>query len=173
MAKTDLTAQRLRELVHYDPETGQFWKLPKSTARLNASAACMQLGCVNKHIGYVSVGVDKSHFYAHRLAWLYMVGELPKYEIDHINGIRTDNRFANLRDASRSLNAQNMRKANSANSTGFIGVTRYKRGTAKNRFVATIKTNRVRKYIGIFDTPEEAHAAYVTEKRIQHAGCTL
>jgi HNH endonuclease len=159
MAKADLTAQRLRELLSYDPCTGIFTRLVSSHARWKHGQI---VGCVNKTIGYQIVGVDRTSHYGHRLAWLYMTGSHPSGEIDHINGDRTDNRFANLRDTSRATNAQNLRRANSKSTSGFLGVSRhaakYKGKNYPIKWTATIKINKVRRYLGIFDTPEDAHA---------------
>lgn len=173
MAKADLTAQRLRELVHYDPEVGAFWSLPKSTARLNTAAKCRLIGGVHKALGYVTIGFGKDRFYAHRLALLYMTGEWPKAEVDHINGDRSDNRFANLRDVDRATNAQNRRSESRKSAAGLLGVTRWIGAGGRLKWVATIKTSGQRRYLGVYETPELAHEAYLKAKRDLHGGCTI
>jgi hypothetical protein len=174
MAKTDLTAQRLRELLHYNPETGVFIRLNSPHGKWKPGQT---VGSINSVSGYLVVGVDKHQHYGHRLAWLYMTGEWPFDEIDHINGVRADNKWQNLRNAPRNINAQNMRRANSINTSGLLGVTRVGPSVGSRRttekWAATIKTAGKRKYLGIFDTQEEAHQAYLTEKRRIHDGCTI
>src|SRR5205085_9675180 len=97
MAKADLTAQRLRELLHYDPQTGSFTR--RSDGRV--------LGCKSKHLGYWIVGVSGGQYYAHRLAWFYTHGRWPEGHIDHINCDKTDNRLENLREVQQRINNQN------------------------------------------------------------------
>lgn len=102
MANTDLTAERLRELLHYDKETGIFTWRVKMWRAFPGSIA----GHVNKH-GYCLVKISQVKWLAHRLAHLYMTGEHPKHEIDHINKTRSDNRWVNLRPATRKQNQEN------------------------------------------------------------------
>ena len=97
-----------------------------------------------------------------------MTGEWPDGYIDHGNGVRTDNRWANLRAGDRSFNMQNQRRARRDNTTGWLGVSR-----VKSRFEAAIQVRGRRFRLGRFDTPEAAHAAYLTAKRKLHEGCTL
>ena len=97
------TQERLRHLLDYDPETGVFTWL----VRRGRAAAGSVAGCVHSE-GYVRVKVDGATHVAHRLAWLFVYGEWPKQEIDHINRVKTDNRIANLRDVSRRENALNV-----------------------------------------------------------------
>lgn len=148
MLKADLTQERLKQLLQYDPETGIFtWISPRKGVTVGSVA-----GKIEK--GYVSIKIDQSYYRAHRLAWLYVYGSFPEQELDHINRIRSDNRIVNLREASRSLNCAN--KA-STTSTGLKGVTR-KNGA----FQAQIKRGGVNQYLGCFPSAEEAHAAYLT-----------
>ena len=163
MATSDLTAQRLRELLRYNPETGIFTR-PRPTRYTQAGGDAGRLN----NIGYMVVSIDRKKMLAHRLAWLYQTGGWPTAEVDHINGIRTDNRWENLRDVSPSTNQQNRRAPNRNNSAGLLGVSREKKS-----WVAQIFHDGKRKRLGTFDTPEEAHAAYVAAKRVAHPGCTL
>lgn len=105
---------------------------------------------------------------AHRLAWLYIYGKWPQNELDHLDGNRANNKIANLRDAGDVLNSQNRRSPNKNNGVGLLGVSRH-----GLRFKAMIGVNWKIKYLGIFDTKEEAHAVYVKAKRKLHAGCTI
>lgn len=102
MAKPDLTAEALRELLHYDPETGVFTWRVKMWRALAGSIA----GHVSQH-GYRMIKISQWKWQAHRLAYLYMTGEHPPHDIDHINQIRSDNRWVNLRSATRKQNQEN------------------------------------------------------------------
>lgn len=148
-----LSAETLRARLDYDPQTGIFrW-------RKNGDPA----GCVCKTNGYVLIGLDKRTYKAHRLAWLYVHGAWPCGDIDHINRNRSDNRIANLREATRSQNIANS-TWEKPNATGLRGV----------RFVGKKWSARIKKEyreikLGLFDSPEEAHAAYVAAT-MQHFG---
>ena len=85
-----------------------------------------------------------------------------------MNGDKVDNRWANLRDVPRRVNRQNCRAANRNSKTGFLGVT-----SVGSRYQASIGHKGKTKKLGYFDTPEQAHAAYVAEKRAIHDGCTI
>jgi hypothetical protein len=111
--------------------------------------------------------VDGHRYPAHRLAWLYMTGEWPG-EVDHINGKKDDNRWANLRDISHAANSQNVRVAQVNNRCGVLGVK-----PLRDKFQARICVARKTIHLGTFLTTSEAHAAYVAAKRELHEGCTL
>lgn len=163
----DLTADRLRELFSYDQETGVFTRNKKASSRLAGSVS----GYIHKTLGYVQIGIDYKIYYGHRLAILYVSGDWPTDEVDHINGIRSDNRLCNLRCVDRIVNQQNARSARSDSASGLIGVGFDKR---RGCYRAEIKTKEGRrKYLGTFSTPEQASDAYITAKRILHEGCTL
>jgi len=118
--------------------------------------------------GYVRIRASGTRFLAHRLAWFYVHGTWPVGEIDHINGDRSDNRIANLRDVSRLTNRQNMRRAQADNRSGLLGVS-----LANNRCKASIRSGGKNHHLGYFSSPEAAHAAYVAAKRQRHDGCTI
>lgn len=166
MSKIDskLTAERLRELVSYNPDTGIF------TRRLDARRwkAGGETGSVNKILGYVHITVGGYAGTAHRLAWLYMTGEWPTASIDHKDGNRSNNRFSNLRDVSQELNLQNRQRAQADNKAGLLGVS-----MRRGRYRATLKVRGRSIYLGDYETPEEAHAAYLEGKRAMHPGNTL
>jgi hypothetical protein len=151
--------------VDYDPETGLFrWKLLSGKARPGAIAG-------SRHCqGYVAIGYQGHRMLAHRLAWAFVHGEFPRHEIDHINGDRTDNRIANLRDVSRSVNNENLRGARSHNKSGLLGVSRR---NWCSTFGAAIRVNGKRYHLGSFPSAEKAHEAYLTAKRRLHEGNTL
>ena len=160
----ELTADRLREVLHYAPDTGVFTWLVKTSTRIKVGDVA---GSASAR-GYVWVRVDGVLLLAHRLAFLWMTGEWPPQFVDHINGVRDDNRWSNLRPATRAENNQNQRRARSDNKLGLLGVCRY-----RNRFRATIAVDGQRIHIGTFDAPEQAHAAYLKTKRELHGGCTI
>ena len=154
-----LTQTRLKEVLEYDPTTGIFTnRVSRSNMRAGSVA-----GCVTPN-GYISISIDGKRYLAHRLAYLCVVGSFPPDHIDHINGIRDDNRLANLRVATRSENCRNSRKR-SNNTTGYKGVWFDKR---TGKFQAQIRINGKKKYLGLFLTPEEAHRAYAKAANTLH-----
>lgn len=124
--------------------------------------------------GYWVIGVHCRYVVAHRLAWLYVTGEWPKHEIDHIDGNRLNNKIANLRDVPSFMNKQNERSARTGNSSGYLGVYKIK-GSEKWRAEISFgsRANRKRLQVGNFNSPREAHQAYLEMKRKLHAGNTL
>jgi hypothetical protein len=159
-----LTQQRLKELLHYDPENGVFtWKVGRGNMKPGSLA-----GVLSSH-GYRVISIENKPQYAHRIAWLYMNGEWPTHQIDHIDGNRSNNAFANLRDVPRAVNLQNMRRAMPFGSTGLLGAHKARNG----RFTSCISADGTTKNLGAFKTPEEAHAAYLSAKRELHVGCTI
>ena len=164
MTKQILTAERLRELFRYDQETGVFYRLARHGKWMPGP-----VGCDNGY-GYIAILVDGKRYKGHRLAFLWMLGTWPVKEVDHIDGNRANNAWANLRDVSRQVNQRNIKKAKKSNlSTGLLGVS------ARNgRFRSVIRVDGKNRILGVFDTPEEAHQVYLEAKRIYHAdGCTI
>jgi hypothetical protein len=148
---TALTAAVLRDALHYDSETGQFtWKSPRPKIRVGEVA-----GKIGTH-GYRLICLNRKSYGAHRLAWLYVTGDWPEAEIDHINHDRLDNSFANLRSASRVQNLGNkIRQSN--NKSGIKGVFREKR---RNKWIAEIRRGSTRLYLGQYDDINHAAEAY-------------
>ncbi len=165
MAKTDLTAQRLREVLHYDPETGVFTRRQKTSIRGEFGDK------VGWHTGngYLMVTIDYGRHYLHRLAFLYQTNKFPRKHVDHIDGDGRNNRWSNLRDVSVSVNMQNIRAASKNSSTGLLGIEKARGGG----WVARIMVDRKRFHIGTYTTQEEAHDAYIAAKRRLHEGCTI
>lgn len=119
--------------------------------------------------GYVDFRIFGKRILAHRAAWVYVHGEIPaKLFIDHINGVRDDNRICNLRLVSRAQNNQNRRKANCNSQTKLLGVT-----PLRGKFQATICYAGLQHYLGLFFTEKEAHCAYLNAKRKYHKGCLI
>lgn len=168
MATADLTAARLRELLHYDPETGIFTRKVRTAQRHQVGSRADFVVTGGGLEGYYRVTVDSVRYMAHRLAWFYVNGAWPAHDIDHRDTDRGNNRIDNLRDVTNQVNRENMRKARKDNRCGFLGVTRHQ-GKWAARLQLEGKTIR----LGSFESPEEAHAAYVAGKRKLHEGCTL
>ena len=145
-----ITQNQLKDLLHYDPDTGLFtWNVAKSNKTRVGSVAG------HKHIfGYIIIRIDGVPYPAHRIAWLYMTGDFPKEDMDHINGIRHDNRFKNLREATRQQNNFHS-SIRSNNTTGFKGVT-----PKAGKFIAQATLNGKKHYLGFFLTKELASEAY-------------
>ncbi len=142
-----LTQERLKEVLLYNPLTGEFiWKLYKAGVTYNSVAGA-------KHCkGYIRIRVDGVSYLAHRLVWLYVTGSWPLNQIDHANGNRTDNRFYNLREATATQQKGNT-KLYGNNKSGFRGVFWDKRAC---KWIAKLG----KKYLGSFGWKEDAARAY-------------
>lgn len=156
-----LTAERIREILHYDPDTGVFtWRVPKGK-RVKAGSVAGSM----ESDGYVRIKIDDRKYRSHRLAWLYVNGCWPIDQLDHINGSRSDNRIANLREATNSENQQN-RAMPANNTSGFTGAS-FDR--VAGRWKARIRVGGKLCHLGYFSTASEAHAAYLSAKARFHA----
>jgi hypothetical protein len=142
-----ITQKALKEVLHYNPETGVFTYLNKSKYKKAGEEA----GYI-KPQGYREIHVCGNNFYAHRLAFLYMTGSFPEELVDHINGKPADNRWVNLRPATYSENNRNARLRKD-NKSGVKGVC-WDRGYKK--WTAYINLNKTRHDLGLFDSIEEA-----------------
>lgn len=150
---SELTAQRLKELLIYDAETGYFWWREAEYPRRVSGLA----GWTGPPpTSYVRIGIDGVVYHAHRLAWLYVHGRWPTNHIDHINRNPSDNRIENLREATRSQNHGN-RKRRSDNSSGYKGVGRH----SAHQWRAQIQVAGRRMHLGLYPSAEEAHEAYM------------
>lgn len=156
----------LRDVLNYDPETGDFtWNSSKGFRVKGAKAGTT---CPR---GYVSIGVGRKIHKAHRLAWLFVHGVWPSGQIDHIDRNKSNNRIANLRDVAQSINQENRNDARADNKLSALGVSSWSDGRAG--FRAQIKVRGKVQYIGTFETPEKAHAAYIEAKKKFHEGAVL
>lgn len=153
-----LTSQRLREVLHYNPETGLFtWRVNIYSGhhgkRLLRAVGDVAGGDAGN--GYWRVSLDGKRYLAHRLAWLYMTGDWPNAQIDHRDRNPANNAWPNLREATNAQNGAN-KGALANNKIGIKGVF----PTANGRFRAHIRVNGNRRYLGTFATAEVAHAVY-------------
>lgn len=151
-----LSVERLREVLDYDPTTGEFrWR----RGRYKGIA-----GAVMK-LGYRTISVGGGRFYAHRLAWFYVHGAWPPDQVDHLNGDRDDNRLSNLRLATNKQNIENRHRVRSDSRSGLRGVQIHKQ---TGRWRARIKVAGRYRHLGLFDSPEEASRAYLAAKQELH-----
>ena len=144
-----ITQERLKQVMLYDKDTGKFTWLVKRGCKAKGQNA----GNLKKNIGkdYIHIHIDGNNYYAHRLAFLYVNGEMPKHEVDHINGNGTDNSWKNLRQCSSIENKRNMR-LNSRNTSGYCGVSLDHSGFWRAR----INVNKTEINLGRFKNIEDA-----------------
>jgi HNH endonuclease len=141
----ELTAERLRELLHYDPETGVFIR----RVAVGRHGRCRAGTVAGRGVGeYRGIGIERKTYTAHRLAWLWVTGKWPECQIDHINCDPADNRWCNLREATQSQNQANRRVRQANNTSGFNGVRRYK---GSKGWHARIRIEGEEKYLGCFN----------------------
>jgi len=144
--------EKLREIFEYDPVNGVLrWRVKRGSIKAGDIAGC------SHSEGYVVIRLDGDLYFAHRLTYALCHGFITSEVIDQVNGCRNDNRIENLR------------KPLSNNKIGLLGVTR----TPKGRFKAQITAPGRPIHIGHYDSPEEAHEAYLAVKRQVHQGCTI
>lgn len=156
-----ITQSELKQRLDYDQHTGLFtrktsaggWKAGEMAGNFDES-------------GYIKIRINRKLYYAHRLAFLYVYGRMPELHVDHINGNRADNRICNLREATTSVNAQNISQYKKNNKARVLGVSESPAG----RWYARIRFNGKQMRIGTFSTKEEAHEAYLSAKKMLHPG---
>jgi hypothetical protein len=144
-----ITHEEITRLLDYDPESGIFtWKTSGGSRKIGRIA-----GSLHKS-GKWQLMLNKKNYWAHRLAWFYVYKKWPTNVIDHINGDGIDNSINNLRDCTETQNQYN-RKLNKNSKTGYKGVT-----ISGNKFIAKISVGDREKWLGTFDTAEEASETY-------------
>jgi hypothetical protein len=143
-----LTQKRLKEVLRYDSDSGLFFWTKDMGSRAKIGE---QAGSPRKN-GYLSIMVDKKSHYCHRLAWLYIYGEFPDGEVDHINHNKSDNRLCNLRAVLHCQNGKNT-KLPTDNKSGVVGVILDK---ANNKWMAYINSEGKRKHLGRYSDYFEA-----------------
>lgn len=159
--RAELTQERLKEVLHYSPDTGVLTWAAKTSRKVvvGSSAGSIRVD------GYIHVGVDGTRYLAHRLAWLHVYGAWPTKHLDHVDGDRSNNSMRNLRVCTDAENGQNRKGPNANSRTGYLGVTYDRRyGT----YSAHITRQGVKTHLGTFSTPEEAHQAYLAAKARYH-----
>lgn len=152
-----ITQARLKELLTYDPDTGIFYRRQAVPGHKVGEVVGFNWN------GYKGIKLDGKGYQAHRLAWLYVYGEHPKHEIDHINRDKMDNRINNLRDIPKYRNRENQNAPYKNNKLGMQGVSKY-----RNKYKAQIQVQGKVTYLGTYSTPEEAHEAYKEAKKLYH-----
>lgn len=153
---SDISLERVKQLFHYDPDTGVFINIfPRKKAALMGQAGYLRPD------GYIEISFDYTRVSAHRLAWFYMYGVWPEDQLDHIDRNRSNNAIRNLRPAT---NKQNMENANVQrnNTSGFRGVSK---AETKGKWCAYIKHNGVKISLGTFDSIEGALSARKAAER--------
>lgn len=156
-AEKKVTQARLKEVLHYSPETGEFvWKV-----RLSARTPAGSKACISPSRGRHRICIGGVLYFAHRLAWLYVYGEFPNATIDHIDRNPANNRINNLRVASDQENKGNMPPR--SNPQPYRGVHQ-----RINRYIAQITYKGKSLYLGSFGCPVEAHEKYKEKHRELH-----
>ena len=155
-----ITADRLRELLHYDPNTGLFtWKVsPSHSVEVGTFAG----SCYRK--GYIKIQIGRRRYSAHRLAFLYMKGEWPTDHVDHRDRNTSNNRWSNLRDATNAQNILN-RGRQTNNTSGRAGVHW---AANMGKWQARVALNGTRVNLGYFDKIEDAIAARLAAERSEY-----
>lgn len=147
-----ITQEFIKSILHYEQETGVFKWISRTSNRINIG----DIAGSNKSFGYRQIKVSGKLYCAHRLAFLYVFGRFPLYELDHINGNVSDNRISNLREASRQENMKN-RGLYANNSSGYKGVYFMK---SNKRWISAARLNGKNNYLGAFKSALEASNAY-------------
>lgn len=153
-----ITQSELHQWFHYNPQTGKFMRLMK-TGKLKAT------GTTNT-LGYKVIGFKSKLWLAHRLAWLYIYGEYPIWDIDHIDENKGNNAINNLRLATRSQNMQNVKNANRNNAQKIRGVYFHK---PTGLYMAAIMVDGKRKHLGYYKSVEQAKEARQNAKKCYHS----
>ena len=150
----------IKDHLHYDPDTGNLMWVKGASGRISLNTPLRSLNSS----GYIVVKFQQVLYQAHRVAWFIHTGTQPSDELDHINGIKHDNRIVNLREATRNENRHNIPKR-SNNTSGYKGVNWNK---PVGKWQARIMVNKVNRNLGHFDNVEEAYAAYCKAAKELH-----
>lgn len=146
-----VTQDKVKQVLDYNPATGEFtWKVATSNRVKPGEVA----GRLCKTLGYILIGIKSKTHLAHRLAWLYTYGEWPKQQVDHVDGNRSNNAIANLRDVSNRQNSSNRKCHRDGR---LVGAVYYK---ANDKWGSKIVKDDKQHYLGLFDTEWEAHQMY-------------
>lgn len=161
----DIDQKTVKEFLDYDPKTGIFrWKKRDSWPKfMNTRLAGKEAGCKNV-AGYVVIRIGKRLYLAHRLAWLIMKGEWPEFEVDHRDGVKSNNKWLNLRNSTHAQNKFNC-GLSKRNTSGYKGITWSKHS---KKWIAQISVDGRHRYLGLFKNPLEAHNAYEKAAKKYH-----
>jgi len=163
----ELTQEYIKLILDYDPSTGMLTHKTRARSLFSCSRQCKIWNTQNagnvagskKQTGYIAIAIGEGRTTgAHRLIFLFMTGRLPSNEVDHINGIRDDNRWENLRAVTGPENMRNQ-KMHSTNTTGVCGVSW---NTRVNKLKALVTVNRKQIFLGYYDTIFDAAAARIS-----------
>lgn len=171
--RTDITAEYLRSILHYTPETGVFVWLPRMEKSGRGGRKGRDIGkpAGTRNLRYVQISIDGIFYVAHRLAWLWMTGQWPEEILDHVNRDGFDNRWDNLRQATcgeNSANRSNHKK---------IGLRGAYLNKYSGRWTSVIHANGRLVHLGTFDTETEAHNVFCDQAikirpgKFLHLGC--
>jgi hypothetical protein len=164
--KSNINLDGIKDFLSYDQSSGVFTWIKSLSNRKKAKSIAGSL----TQSGYYEICYNNQRVLSHRLAWFFVYGEMPDGVIDHINGLRTDNRIENLRCVSQMENTQNTLTASKSSKSGVLGVHF---STRINRWVAQITVNRKCNHLGSFKTLEEAKEAYMKAKKQFHSAPIL
>lgn len=165
-SKATPTAEEIRSIFHYDPVTGLFTYRVSRGPRKAGDVS----GTLSKD-GRTVLNYLGQLYQAHRVAWVYMTGEWPKFEIDHRDSKPLNNAWSNLRDVTSTVNKQNMREA--PKSKKYSPLLGAQWCAQIGRWKSSIRASGKLRHLGTFDTDVEASEAYLKAKRSLHEGCTI
>ncbi len=152
----------LKSIFDYDKEEGKlYYRMNRGRCPAGSEAGTLHPN------GYRYILIKGKSYRTHRLIWLLETGSWPTHNVDHLNRIKDDNRFSNLRDVPQRINTQN-KSIRKDNKTGFAGVIKY-----RNKFGTKITLDGKQTCLGLYETPEEAHAVYLEAKRVFHEGANV
>lgn len=165
MKLRNLDLENLFYALSYNEHTGEFrWNIRSGKSKPNSLAGSLKTN------GYIAIQLFGYMYQAHRLAWFYFYGSWPKNQIDHINGIKNDNRIENLRDVTSFINQHNQTAAHRNSNSGALGVSFDKNS---GKWKSQININGKKTHIGLYNSKEEAHNAYISAKIMFHEGCVI
>lgn len=156
--KQNLSAEEVRELFDYDPETGAFTltDYAKSVGHVFAEYRDQR--------GTLTTRLGSETYMTHRLIWLWVHGAWPPFDLQHQNRVRDDNRLVNLVERDHSLAQLNRKTPSRRGRSGFLGVSRIGGNPDDRKYVANITVKGKHHFLGSFNDPSEAHQAYLTAK---------
>lgn len=169
-----LTVEELSRVLTYDPQSGELtWLVSVGGRGRQGHSGKFPAGTVagsSTRGSYCRIRLNGRIYYGHRIAWALTYGSWPTKNIDHIDGNPTNNKLANLREVSQQQNIQNQRRALPNNTSGLLGVGWHNQA---GKWRARITVGQKSHHLGLFDTPDTAHEAYLEAKRKLHEGCTI